>query len=141
MVVWRQCSSLLVWRDLRLLIVAAVVATSIVAIGFYLARPLEDRNYGGVASGFRWSFWLSPLWIVLTIYGLRAVSHAWLRRLVELALIVSIFLPAMHGTIRGSALGSWSYWISSSNLASLSTLTPSCRALSSLLPAFSPATK
>jgi hypothetical protein len=90
-VVWRQRSSLLLWRDLRLLIVAAVVATSIVAIGFYLARPLEDRNYGGVASGFRWSFWLTPLWIVLTIYGLRTVSHAWLRRLVELALIVSIF--------------------------------------------------
>ena len=90
-VVWRERLSLLLWRDHRLLIVAAIAATSIVAIGFYLARPLEDRNYGGVASGFRWSFWLTPLWIVLTIYGLRALTRAWQRRLVELALLVSIF--------------------------------------------------
>ncbi len=90
-VVWRQRRSWLVWRDHRLLVVAAIVATSIVAIGFYLARPLEDRNYGGVASGFRWSFWLTPLWIFLTIYGLREINSAWVRRLVELALVISVF--------------------------------------------------
>ena len=40
----------------------AVAAISIVVIAFYLARSLQDRNYGGVTSGFRWAFWLAPLW-------------------------------------------------------------------------------
>ncbi len=90
-VVWRERLSWLVWRDPRLLIVAAIVATSVVAIGFYLARPLEDRNYGGVASGFRWSFWLTPLWIFVAINGLRTINSVWARRLVEVALLVSIY--------------------------------------------------
>lgn len=44
---------------------AAVVITglSLVVIGFYLARPEIDRNYGGVSCGLRWSFWLIPLWL------------------------------------------------------------------------------
>jgi hypothetical protein len=78
-------------RDRLLLIAAAIVATSLVAIGFYLARPLEDRNYGGVASGFRWSFWLAPLWLFLAMYGLRSLTSGWARRWVELAVAISIF--------------------------------------------------
>lgn len=30
---------------------------------FIMMRPLTDRNYGGMTSGFRWMFWLAPLWI------------------------------------------------------------------------------
>lgn len=48
------------WRALGLLI-AAVTAACLV---FYLTRPLDDRNYGGMTSGFRWAFWLAPLWLV-----------------------------------------------------------------------------
>ena len=40
----------------------AIAAVSVVVLGFYLSRPLGDRNYGGMASGFRWAFWLAPLW-------------------------------------------------------------------------------
>jgi hypothetical protein len=37
-----------------------------VCVVFYVGlRPLEDRNYGGVASGFRWLFWLTPLWLLV----------------------------------------------------------------------------
>ena len=90
-VVCRQRSSWLVWRDRQLLVTAAITATSLVAIGFYLARPLEDRNYGGVASGFRWAFWLAPLWILLAINGLRSVRSRGTRRAVELAVLLSIF--------------------------------------------------
>jgi hypothetical protein len=90
-VIWRQGGDWRMGRDRLLLIAAAIVATSLVAIGFYLARPLEDRNYGGVASGFRWSFWLAPLWLFLAMYGLRSLASGWARRGVELAVAISIF--------------------------------------------------
>jgi hypothetical protein len=48
-------------------LIALVAAVSLVCLLFYLARPLEDRNYGGVTSGFRWVFWLAPLWLILAV--------------------------------------------------------------------------
>jgi hypothetical protein len=30
-------------------------------------RPQEDRNYGGMTSGFRWMFWFAPLWLVVMV--------------------------------------------------------------------------
>ena len=33
---------------------------------FYIGmRPQIDRNYGGMTSGFRWLFWLAPMWTAL----------------------------------------------------------------------------
>ncbi len=90
-VVWRDRASWKIWQDHRLLIMSAIAATSLVAIGFYLARPLEDRNYGGVASGFRWAFWLTPLWLVLAFYGLKELRNWRGRRAVEMALLMSVF--------------------------------------------------
>jgi hypothetical protein len=48
-------------RDLALLI----GAVTIVCVGYYLfvVKPL-DRNYGGMTSGFRWVFWMAPLWLL-----------------------------------------------------------------------------
>jgi hypothetical protein len=40
----------------------AIATISVVVIGFYIGRPQLDRNYGGMTSGFRWAFWLAPLW-------------------------------------------------------------------------------
>ncbi|HVX11846.1 MAG TPA: hypothetical protein VHC22_11745 [Pirellulales bacterium] len=48
------------WRALGLLL----TSVSLVCIAFYLLRPQDDRNYGGMSSGFRWVFWLAPLWLV-----------------------------------------------------------------------------
>jgi len=45
----------------------AIAAVSAVVLAFYLARPQADRNYGGVASGFRWVFWLAPLWVTAAV--------------------------------------------------------------------------
>ena len=42
----------------------AIAAVSVVCVLFYIFRPLDDRNYGGMTSGFRWAFWLAPLWLV-----------------------------------------------------------------------------
>jgi predicted membrane-bound mannosyltransferase len=46
---------------------AAIAVVSVVVIGFYLCRPQLDRNYGGMTSGFRWAFWLAPLWAAATV--------------------------------------------------------------------------
>jgi len=48
-------------------IATAIALVSVVVIGFYLARPQVDRNYGGVTSGFRWAFWLAPLWVAACV--------------------------------------------------------------------------
>ncbi len=44
-------------------IAAAIALASLVCLAFYLSRPQLDRNYGGMASGFRWVFWFMPLWL------------------------------------------------------------------------------
>jgi len=41
----------------------AIAVISLVVIAFYVARPQADRNYGGMTSGFRWVFWMAPLWL------------------------------------------------------------------------------
>ncbi len=42
---------------------AMTLLISIVVIGFYVLRPVCDRNYGGRTSAFRWAFWMAPLWL------------------------------------------------------------------------------
>ncbi len=44
------------------LLAIAIGLVTFVVIVFYLTRQPLDRNYGGTASGFRWVFWLAPLW-------------------------------------------------------------------------------
>lgn len=90
-IVWRDRLSINIFKDRRLLIAAAICATSVVVVGFYLSRGLEDRNYGGVSSGFRWAFWLIPLWLWLSMHALKNIQAAWQRRLVEVLVAVSVF--------------------------------------------------
>ena len=51
---------------LRGLAVAALLVT-IVCVLFYIFRPAIERNYGGSTSGFRWVFWLTPLWLLAVL--------------------------------------------------------------------------
>jgi hypothetical protein len=47
---------------------ALVGLVTLVCVAFYIGfRPQEDRNYGGMTSGFRWMFWFTPLWLVVMI--------------------------------------------------------------------------
>lgn len=46
---------------------AGITAVSMAVIVFYLSRHQIDRNYGGMTSGFRWAFWLVPLWVAATV--------------------------------------------------------------------------
>lgn len=67
-----------------------IVLVSLVVIAFYLARPVEDRNYGGMTSGFRWVFWLTPLWLVgLIPIADRAAGRRWLQVVCALCLCLS----------------------------------------------------
>lgn len=75
----------------RCMIAVAIMTATLVCFVFYMLRPLEDRNYGGVSCGFRWMFWFTPLWLWLCGFALSSIRSGWLRRLVELTLIASIF--------------------------------------------------
>ena len=45
-----------------------VLSVSVICLVFFIGmRPQEDRNYGGMTSGFRWMFWCAPLWLVMMI--------------------------------------------------------------------------
>ena len=74
-------------RQLALLI----AAVSLVCLIFYLSRPAEDRNYGGMTSGFRWMFWFAPLWLVCMLPAADALARrTWTRCVGLVLLIVSV---------------------------------------------------
>ncbi len=41
-----------------------IVTITLVVFFFYLMQPQENRNFGGVTTGLRWTFWLVPLWLL-----------------------------------------------------------------------------
>lgn len=72
-------------RWLALLMVLATLA----CLTFYLTRGEVYRNYGGVTSGLRWAFWLTPLWLILALPAAdRMARNPWLR---GTALVLLIF--------------------------------------------------
>ena len=80
---------------------------SCVCLAFYFARPLGDRNYGGVCSGFRWLFWLIPLWVITLLPALdRIASKRFWRMMAYVALGVGV-VSASYGS-----MNPWSHpWI------------------------------
>jgi hypothetical protein len=52
-----------------------ILAISIVVFAFYVSRPVEDRNYGGLCCAPRWLFWMAPLWMVAMIPVLDAMRN------------------------------------------------------------------
>jgi hypothetical protein len=72
----------------RLRMLATVVAmVTVICVVFYWSRPLVDRNYGGVSCGFRWLFWLTPLWLWGSIPAWDALGRRVWGRVVGLGLI------------------------------------------------------
>jgi hypothetical protein len=72
-------------------IAAALLSVTLACLVFYASREIEDRNYGGVSSGFRWLFWIIPGWIWLAIPALdRCASKPFFRGLVYLAIVLGI---------------------------------------------------
>lgn len=55
-------------RDYRLRELALLtIILTVVCITFFIFRPQADRNYAGTCSGFRWVFWLAPLWLLAAL--------------------------------------------------------------------------
>jgi hypothetical protein len=74
-------------RELALLIGAVSLACLVFYIGVV---GQQDRNYGGMTSGFRWVFWLAPLWLVAMLPAVDVLAkHCWTRCLALLLLAVS----------------------------------------------------
>lgn len=79
------------WQEGQWWVAAAITVTTVVVLGFYLMRPMEDRNYGGVTSGLRWTFWMIPLWYWLAIRGLRHTRGYLAVGLLVVALVISVY--------------------------------------------------
>ena len=81
-------------RELALLI----AAVSLVCLAFYLVRPQEDRNYGGMTSGFRWLFWFAPMWLTAMLPAADAMAgRKWTQAVALLLLTISV-LSASYPT-------------------------------------------
>lgn len=76
----------------------AIAVVSVVVIGFYLARPRLDRNYGGVVCGFRWALWLVPLWAVAVVPAVDRLSSSRTGRAVALVLLALSVVSVSHPT-------------------------------------------
>lgn len=77
------------------LFTACICLLTVVVVGYFIARPLEDRNYGGMATGFRWVFWLIPLWLILLLPAADWLGQRrWGRALALVALAASVLSVA-----------------------------------------------
>ncbi len=86
-------------KDRRLLQLAVFVAAiTAVCLTFYLLRPLADRNYGGVTSGFRWMFWFAPLWLLTMIPAADKMSQVRWKRGLALTLLAFSVLSVSYPT-------------------------------------------
>jgi hypothetical protein len=74
----------------------AVLIATVVCILFYVARPLIDRNYGGVSICFRWLLWLTPLWMVMITPVIEDLGDRKPRRIIVYTLLaLSMFSVAL----------------------------------------------
>ena len=77
-----------------------IAAVSVVVIGFYLGRPVQDRNYGGMTAGFRWAFWLAPLWATAAVPAADLLARSRTGRAIGLVLlglsVLSVAFPTWN---------------------------------------------
>jgi hypothetical protein len=88
----------LLWRGGRQDLALFIAALSVVCLGFYLSRPLGDRNYGGMTSGFRWMFWFAPLWLVALLPAADRLANWRAGRAVALVLLALSVMSVTYPT-------------------------------------------
>lgn len=71
------------------------LAVSAVVLAFYIVKT---HNYGGVTSGFRWAFWLTPLWLVAMLPAADGLAGRRWTRAVGLALLAISVVSASYPT-------------------------------------------
>ena len=70
---------------------AMIAIITVICVTFYILRPPLDRNYGGMTSGFRWVFWLAPLWLVAALPAVDwLAARRWGRGLAYVLLALSV---------------------------------------------------
>lgn len=84
-------------RELAIL----VVFLTVICLAFYIGfRPQQDRNYGGMTSGFRWMFWFAPLWILVMVPTADELDKSRIGKALGLALlalsVVSVSYPTWN---------------------------------------------
>jgi len=85
--------------DRRLRELALMVAViSLVCLVFYLTRPQDDRNYGGMTCAFRWMFWFAPLWLVTMLPAADWLARRTWTRALALGLLALSALSASYPT-------------------------------------------
>jgi hypothetical protein len=85
-------------------IARAIAVVSVMVFVFYVLRPQPDRNYGGMTSGFRWLFWLAPLWVMATVPAADVLARSRAGRVVAGLLLGLSALSAAYPT--------WNPWTS-----------------------------
>ena len=82
----------------RCIAFATAVITAAVLVFYIVMRPIGDRNYGGMTNGFRWSFWLAPLWMLVMLPAVDVMARRRWTRLVALLLLVLSVLSVAYAT-------------------------------------------
>ncbi|HEY4234652.1 MAG TPA: hypothetical protein VGM76_14560 [Lacipirellulaceae bacterium] len=72
---------------------------TVVCLVFYIGlRPQEDRNYGGMTSGFRWMFWFTPLWLLVMVPAADRLANSTFGKAIALALLTMSVLSVSYPT-------------------------------------------
>jgi hypothetical protein len=79
-------------------VAAAILACTVVCLAFYVTRPLEDRNYGGMATGFRWALWFTPLWLFALLPAADAAAGSRFGRIMAAILLAISVASASYPT-------------------------------------------
>jgi hypothetical protein len=93
----------LVWLfsadPLRRNLAVMVAVVTVVCLAFYLAPGTPAaRNYGGMTSGFRWLFWLAPLWLIVMLPAVDRFARSSGGKALALALLTLSVLSASYPT-------------------------------------------
>jgi len=80
-----------------------LLVLTVVLVGYYLTRPQIFRNYGGVCSGLRWTFWMIPLWLVAMVPCVDRLSKRTMGRV--------FCLVAAGWSVISVAYPTWNPWV------------------------------
>ena len=79
---------------------AFILGLSLIVFVFFMTQGQGNRNYGGVTSGFRWMFFLAPLWLLTMLPAADWASRKkWSRGLAGILLacsMVSVTYPTWN---------------------------------------------
>jgi hypothetical protein len=90
--------------DARRQLAMGIAVVTLTCVVFYIGfRPQEDRNYGGMTSGFRWMFWCAPLWLVLMIPAADRLARTFSGQALAAVLLSLSVLSASYPT--------WNPWV------------------------------